>query len=254
VRGFGAAITLLTRIPIGSADWDRDDVNRSVKWIPVVGGLIGLVVAAAFSGLTSVMPATVGAALAVTVGVLITGAFHEDGLADTVDGFGGGSDRDDKLRIMKDPVHGTYGALALVFSVVVRVTALATLGAGSAFALLPAVHAISRGSAIGLMAALPPASAEGLGAAHFDPGLRRRVVTGVLLSFLIGLVTLGWWLVPFALLSWLGAVVIGLFAHRQISGFTGDVLGAAQQVSEISLFVLGASLVSSGHIESVWWR
>ncbi len=208
MRGLGAAITLLTRIPIGSADWDRNDLNRSVKWIPIVGGLIGLVVAVAYAGLVSVMPAIAAAGLAVALGVLVTGAFHEDGLADTVDGFGGGSDRDEKLRIMKDPVHGTYGVLALVFSVVVRVGALATLGAGSAFALLPAVHALSRGGAIGLMAALPPASTEGLAAAHSESGLRRQVLTGVLLSALVGLVTLGWWLVPLAFLSWLGAAAI----------------------------------------------
>ncbi|MGH8913994.1 MAG: adenosylcobinamide-GDP ribazoletransferase, partial [Acidimicrobiia bacterium] len=237
-----AAITLLTRIPIGRAGWDRLDLSRSVKWIPVVGGFIGLVIAFAYAGLLSVLPGTVAAGLAVALGVLITGALHEDGLADTVDGFGGGSDREEKLRIMKDPVHGTYGALALVLSVVVRVAALASLGAGPALVLLPAAHALSRGGAIALMGALPPAATEGLGAAHSDPGLRAQVMSGLLLSILIGVVALGWWLVPFAVLAGAGTVVIGALAGRQIAGFTGDVLGAAQQVGEILLMVLGASL------------
>jgi adenosylcobinamide-GDP ribazoletransferase len=144
--------------------------------------------------------------------------------------------------------------LALVLSVVVRVIALATLEPGAALALLPAVHALSRGGAIGLMAALPPASGEGLGAAHSDPGLRPQVLVGVLLALVVGLITLGWWVAPFALLAAAGAALIALLAHRKISGYTGDVLGAAQQVGEVLLLVLGASLVSSGHIETVWWR
>ncbi|MGH8872632.1 MAG: adenosylcobinamide-GDP ribazoletransferase [Acidimicrobiia bacterium] len=254
MSGLKAAVTLLTRIPMGGADWDRGDLSRSVKWVPVVGGLIGLVVALAYAGLVSVMPATLAAGLAVAVGMLFTGALHEDGLADTVDGFAGGSDSEDRLRIMKDPVHGTYGALALVLSVVVRVAALAAMGSVPALFLLPAVHAVSRGGAVALMGALPPASSEGLGAAHSDPGLRRQVLIGVLFAILIGLVTLGWWLVPFAVLAVAGTIVIGFLARRLISGYTGDVLGAAQQVGEILLMVLGASMVSSGLIVSVWWR
>jgi len=127
MRGLGAAVTLLTRVPIGRADWERSDLDRSLRWVPLVGGVIGLAVALAYAGTASVMPATVAAGLAVALGVLITGGLHEDGLADTVDGFGGGSDRGERLRIMKDPRHGTYGALALVFSVVLRVTALAAM-------------------------------------------------------------------------------------------------------------------------------
>ena len=254
MRGLGAAVTLLTRVPVGMADWDSRDLGRSVKWIPPVGGVIGLVVALAYAALGSLMPATIASGLAVTLGVLLTGALHEDGLADTVDAFGGGSTRDETIRILKDPRHGTYGVLALVLSVVVRVTALATLGPGAAFALLPAVHALSRGGAIGLMAALPPAKGEGLGAAHSDPGLRPQVLVGVLLALAVGLTTLGWWVAPFAVLAAVSAALIALLARRNISGYTGDVLGAAQQVGEIMLLVLGASLASSGHIETMWWR
>lgn len=254
MRGLGAAVTLLTRVPIGTADWDPRDLHRSVKWIPLVGGVIGLAVAATYAALVPVIPATISASLAVTLGVLITGAFHEDGLADTVDGFGGGSDRDDTLRIMKDPRHGTYGVLALVLSVVVRVTALATMGSAAALAFLPAAHALSRGGAIGLMGVLPPASSEGLGAAHSDRGLRRQVVIGAVLSLMVGLITLGWWVGPFAIVAAAGAGLVSLLARRHISGYTGDVLGAVQQVAEMSLLVLGAALASSGVIEMVWWR
>jgi adenosylcobinamide-GDP ribazoletransferase len=253
VRGLGAAVTLLTRVPVATADWDRRDLSRSVKWMPFVGGIIGLAIAGAYVALASLMPATIAAGLAVTFGVLLTGAFHEDGLADTVDAFGGGTDRDDILRIMKDPRHGTYGVLALVLSVVVRVVALATLGSAAALTVLPAAHALSRGCAIGLMAAFPPAVGEGLGAAHADPGVRRQVVVGIMFSVGVGLVTLGWWVGPFAVLAAAGAAMMGLRARKHISGYTGDVLGATQQLAEISLMVLGASLASSGRIGTAWW-
>lgn len=254
MRGLGAAVTLLTRVPIGRADWDRSDLDRSLGWVPLVGGLIGLAVALAYGGTASVLPATVAAGVATALGVLITGGLHEDGLADTVDGLGGGSDRGERLRIMKDPRNGTYGALALVFSVVLRVTALATMRPASALVVLPAVHALSRGGAIALIAVLTPASTDGLGAAHSGPGSRRQVAIGGLISLLIGLAALGWWGALFALVTAAGAGLIGLLAHKKIGGFTGDVLGAAQQVGEVSLLVLGAALTSPGLIEGPWWR
>lgn len=254
MRGLGAAVTLLTRVPIGRSGWDRADIDRSLRWVPPVGGVIGLVVASAYAGAASVLPATVAAGVAVALGVLITGGLHEDGLADMMDGLGGGSDRGEMLRIMKDPRNGTYGTLALVFSGVLRVTALATMRPASALVVLPAVHALSRAGAIALLAVLTPASGHGLGAAHSGPGSRRQVAIGGLISLLIGLIALGWWVAAFALLTVAGAGLVGLLAWRNIGGFTGDVLGAAQQVGEVSLLVLAAALASSGLIEGAWWR
>jgi adenosylcobinamide-GDP ribazoletransferase len=216
--------------------------------------LIGLGVALAFAGLVSVMPALLASGVALGFGVILTGAFHEDGLADLADAFGGGADRDEILRIMKDPAHGTYGVIALVLSFVLRMAALSSLGAGSALALLPAIHALSRSASIGIMATLPPASGEGLGAAHAGPQLRPQVAVGALFALIIGIVTLGWWVAPFGLLAGIAAAAVGTTAWRRIHGFTGDVLGAAQQVAEVLLMLLAASLVSTVRFESVWWR
>lgn len=254
MSGLGAAVTLLTRVPIGRADWDRGDLDRSLGWVPLVGGVIGLAVALAYAGAYSVLPATVAAGVAVALGVLVTGGLHEDGLADTADGLGGGSDRGERLAIMKDPRHGTYGALALMFSVVLRVTALAAMRPESALVVLPAVHALSRGGAIALVAVLTPASSDGLGAAHSGPGSRGPAVIGGLISLLIGLVALGWWVAPFAAVTVAGVGLIGLVSQRSIGGFTGDVLGAAQQAAEVALLVLAAALTSPGLIEGAWWR
>jgi adenosylcobinamide-GDP ribazoletransferase len=200
------------------------------------------------------MPSLLAAALATGVGVILTGALHEDGLADTMDGLGGGAGREETMRIMKDPASGVYGVTSIVMSVVVRIIALSTLTSALAFVFLPSIHAMSRGGGIGLMALLRPASTAGLGAAHDGPSLKRQVATGCLLAVLIGVALVGWWAAAFAVLIAVGAAVVGMMARSRIQGYTGDVLGAAQQVGEVISLVLAAALVSSGVYESLWWR
>jgi adenosylcobinamide-GDP ribazoletransferase len=251
MRSFLSAVSLLTRIPVGG---EAGDLTRSVKWIPIVGGLVGLVIALAYVTATFVMPSLLAAALATGVGLILTGAFHEDGLADTMDGLGGGAGREETMRIMKDPASGVYGVTSIVMSVVLRIIALSTLTSALALVLLPSIHAMSRGGSIGLMALLRPASTAGLGAAHDGPSLRREVMTGCLLAVLIGVALVGWWSAAFAVLVALGAVVIGVMARSRIQGYTGDILGAAQQVGEVTSLVLAAALVTTGAYESLWWE
>jgi adenosylcobinamide-GDP ribazoletransferase len=225
-----------------------------VKWIPVVGGLVGLVIGLVYVAAGSVMPSLLAAAVATGVGVILTGGLHEDGLADTMDGFGGGVGREETMKIMKDATSGVYGVTSIVMSLVLRTIALSILTSALALVFLPSVHAMSRGGSIGLMALLRPASSDGLGAAHDGPNLRRQVVIGYLLATLIGIALVGLWTVAFAALVALGAGVIGVMARRRIQGYTGDVLGAAQQVGEVTSLVLAAALVSSGVYESLWWK
>ena len=110
------------------------------------------------------MPTSVAAAVGVLVGVLVTGAFHEDGLADTADAFAGGWTVERRFEILKDPRHGTYGVAALCGSIVLRVVAVATLGPAAAFAGLVAAHTLGRGAAVAAMGAVPVARPDGLGA------------------------------------------------------------------------------------------
>jgi adenosylcobinamide-GDP ribazoletransferase len=230
-------------------------MTDSVMWIPIVGGLIGLAVAAVYAGIVSIAEPILASTVAIASGVILTGALHEDGLADTADAFGGGRGRDEIMRIFKDPAHGSYGGLALVLSVVIRAAALSSLSVVTAFILLPAVHALSRGAAIGLMAVLAPATDDGLGAAHSQPGVRARVGAGLALAVAVGSLTLGWWVVIFALAAASAAATIGVMAHSKIQGFTGDVLGATQQVAEMVLLVIGASMALGGRFFSVgWWQ
>jgi adenosylcobinamide-GDP ribazoletransferase len=253
MRGLRAAAAFLTRIPLSAAPTRGPDVARSVPWFPVVGGLLGVAAAGAYAAARLILPPLVTAALAVGVLVVLTGAFHEDGLADTADAFGGRS-KEEALRILRDPAHGTYGVVAVALSLLLRIGALATLDRWSALAVLPAAHALSRTAAVGLLGTLEPATNEGLGASYASMVTGRRVVAAISLGLLIGLVSLGLWVLPASLLAALGAWLVGYVAVRKIGGITGDVLGAAQQVAEILVLLLGAAAVTRGWPSLAWWR
>src|SRR5690606_32357151 len=121
--GLRTAWIFLTRVPIG--DDPRPDVSRAVPWFPVVGASVGAVAAAVWAGANELLAPLPSAALAITIGAMVTGAFHHDGLADMADAFGGGWGREQRLRILKDSRHGTYGVMALVCAVLLQVSALA---------------------------------------------------------------------------------------------------------------------------------
>ena len=201
MRGLRAAVGLLTRVPVGRIGSDQLDTSRAIAWLPVVGAVIGVVVAGGYGLLVQLLPNLAAAALAVTLGIVITGALHEDGLADTVDAFGAGGGPEETLRILKDPTHGTYGVIALVLSILLRVLALAALPVTTALLALPAVHALGRGGAVGLIGLMPPATGDGLGAAHSRSGSSSGVLGGLLSAVAIGLALLGWWGALFAALA-----------------------------------------------------
>jgi adenosylcobinamide-GDP ribazoletransferase len=239
---------------VGGSGFERSELSAAVAWLPVIGALLGLVVGVAYAFLAVVLTPLVAAFLAVAVGILLTGALHEDGLADTADAFGGGGDREETLMIMKDPTHGSYGVIALVLSIGTRVASLAALGAIPALVALPVAHSLARASAAALAGTLPPASADGMGAAHAGEGVGRAAPIGCAAAVLIAIAVLGMWGIAFAALAGFVTVGMGMLAMRRISGFTGDVLGAAEQVVEVTLLVLAAGLAGSGLLAPApWW-
>lgn len=253
MRGLLSAVALLTRLPVGGGDAASGELTRSVKWIPVVGGFVGLIIGLAYLAASSVMPSLLSAAVAICVGVLFTGGLHEDGLADTMDGFGGGVGPAETMRIMKDPTVGAFGAISIVMSLILRVIALSALAGTHALVFLTSIHATSRGASIGLMALLHPVSKRGLAAAHNGPGLRREAVTGYLVAVVIGFAAVGWWAAAFVVVTTLATALIGLIARKRLGGYTGDVLGAAQQIGEVTSLVLAAAMTSTGVYGSLWW-
>jgi adenosylcobinamide-GDP ribazoletransferase len=243
------AVQFLTRVPVRRKA--AADTARTVVWFPVVGSLVGAVGGLLAAGLQHVVPAAVAAAVAVLAGVLITGAFHEDGLADTADAIAGGWTRERRFEILKDPRHGSYGVAALCGSIVLRVVAVAALGPAAAFAGLVAAHTLGRGAAVATMGVVPVARPDGLGADYarrVGPG---RAAAAALIALGIGALATGWWAGPLAVAAAVGAAAVAALAWRALGGVTGDVLGAVEQVAECLVLVVVTGLAAHS---TLWWR
>jgi len=173
------------------------------------------------------------ALLALAVSVLLTGAMHEDGLADVADGLGGGATREQKLEIMRDSRIGAYGVVALVLTLGLRAAFLSELPVEGLIAHLAGLGALSRSFLPALMLTLPPARAEGLGQSAGANARPAQVLMGLGLAGVIGIATLADFLHVAAIMA-AAAAGIGLLARRQIGGFTGDVLGTANTASDLA--------------------
>ncbi|MBV8160040.1 MAG: adenosylcobinamide-GDP ribazoletransferase [Acidimicrobiia bacterium] len=252
VSGLRAAVAFLTRVPAGAGD-ERVDVGRAVPWFPVVGGLVGLLVAAVYAAGRQLVAPLPAAAVAVGCGVVVTGAFHEDGLADTADAFGA-RDPADARRILKDPSHGTYGVCAIVLSLVTRTAAVASLGGWAAMAVLPAANALARAAALLLLGVVPVATDEGLGASYAAGVGAPQLVAVALVGAVVAGLFLGAWVGPAAALAMAGAFCFGFVGSKPGHGLTGDVLGAAEQGAEVGVLLLGALVVGQGWAGLPWWR
>jgi adenosylcobinamide-GDP ribazoletransferase len=241
---FLLATAVLTRLPVAATASEDSTTIAEASWaFPAVGAGIGMIAALILFVASSFnIGAGSAALLALVTAALITGALHEDGLADTADGFGGGRTRDDKLAIMRDSRSGTYGVLALIFSIGLRAGALIAIGSPIEGGLaLIAAHTASRAGLPVIMRWLVPARADGLGAMAGTPGPVTMLVA-LAIGILVALGMLGPIRGAVALVL-TGAImaVTALLARRQIGGYTGDVLGALQQVGEITMLLVAAA-------------
>lgn len=235
------ALRFLTRLPLPAAEAGHFDLAGAVWAFPLVGAGIGAVSGLGFTLAWFLgLPPAACALLAMMAGILLTGALHEDGLADMADGFGGGGDLARKLAIMRDSRIGTYGVLALLLATGFKAAALAGAGGpGAALAALVAAEGASRAFPPLAMRLLAPARMDGLGAGAGIPG-ERAVAVAAGLGAGLGFLMLGPARGTLALLAACASVGgVVLIARRQIGGYTGDVLGAIQQVGEIAM-LLGA--------------
>jgi adenosylcobinamide-GDP ribazoletransferase len=238
------SLAFCTRLPLGGIPTEAGALARACWAWPLAGALIGAVgalvyAAAAGLGLAG-LPA---AALALAATLALTGCLHEDGLADTADGFGGGHDRARKLEIMREPRLGSYGAAALVLSLLLRASAVAALMTPAAVVpALIAAHAAARAALPAFMWAVPAARREGLAAEAGRPSPQAAAAAAALGALALGL-ALGpvAGLIALALIAGTGALLARL-AMRQIGGHTGDVLGALEQASEIVILFTAAAL------------
>ena len=245
-RLFLCALQFLTRLPTPRLDGFQSDwIGRSARYFPLVGQVVGLISALVWLGASRVWGGgPVAALLAVGAGVLATGGFHEDGLADTADGLGGGQTPAARLAIMKDSRVGTYGVLALGLVGALRVAALAGASPVRGALALLAAHGAGRAAAVVAMAVMPYAGDASTAKAEASP----QSATPANAVIAVGL---GLW--PFALLDWrngalglafgaVAALAVMILARRLIGGRTGDVLGAVEQVFEAAV-MLGATVM-----------
>jgi adenosylcobinamide-GDP ribazoletransferase len=247
--GFLGAVQFLTRIPIRLPA--ATDHARVVPWFPVVGALIGALVGGVAVGLGELVPVAVAAAAAVVVGLMVTGAFHEDGLADIADAFGGGWTVERRLEILKDSRHGTYGVAALTGSIVLRIVCAASIAApASTLAAFVAAHTLGRASAVVAMKAAPPAVESGLGVSAASALRPVPATIGLAAGVAVAAVATGWWVLPFLGASAVGAAAVVALAVRKIGGLAGDVLGAVEQIVECLVLIVASGLAAR---HDVWW-
>jgi adenosylcobinamide-GDP ribazoletransferase len=246
---FMNALRFMTIVPVPSSDAAArpDWLSRCAKYFPAVGICIGLVSAAVLLLAGALWGPVVAALLAVAASMVVTGALHEDGLADTADGFGGGWSVEKRLAIMKDSRIGAYGTLALMFDIALRVAALAEMPLWSGAAALIAAHAAARITPAFAMNALPYAGdTAAMKVSYSDAPVSANDLRFALIMVGCALVPLAFISIPSVILGLLlGAIfaaTIVIWARKLIDGYTGDILGATEQLFEIG-FLLGVAAI-----------
>ena len=222
MKSFRLALSFLTRLPGGTHPADQRDLGSSVPWFPVVGSLIGLISGSFFWFLSLFMLPLLASVLTIGLSVLVTGAFHEDGLADTFDSFGA-FEIEKRLGIMKDSRIGTFGTLAL-------------------FIIL--AHSLSRVASIFVLITGKPAKQDGLGSSYsiYSSRIKVFLVTAIFILFSSSLGLFG-------LISSVALLLIAFcskpIAIRNFGGTTGDFLGAVQQITSTTVLLVASATFSN---------
>ncbi|MCY3586422.1 MAG: adenosylcobinamide-GDP ribazoletransferase [Acidimicrobiaceae bacterium] len=245
------AWAFLTRLPGGAHPPTERDLGRSVPWFPLVGAIVGAMGGAVFWAVWQPLGAPLAAILAVATGAVVTGAFHEDGLADTADALGG-TTLEQRREIMKDSRLGTFGTLVLVLATLVQVFAVMPLAPRDAVIAMALAHGVGRTLAVAAMASAPTAPGSGLGHSYTAHLRGLPCALSLLLSY-VAAFALGW-VGMFAFGGATGAaLVVALIAHRKFGGMTGDVLGAVVQVSQMAALVAVSRLLDDFDWFSIGW-
>jgi len=239
LRDLHLAITFLTRIPLPPlARLEPGAMTRALRLFPLVGAGIGAGIGLLYWGLTSTgIPTTPAAWIAIAAGLALTGVLHEDGLADTADGFGGGKDREAKLAILRDSRIGAYGAAALVVSLGLKASLVTGFEGKAAVAALALCEGVSRAAMPWMMRLLPPARSDGV-AASLEPMGAGVLIPASAIAVALILMLAPAKAVPLTIAFVIALLAMRILARRQIGGFTGDVLGATQQVILLAMLTL----------------
>lgn len=240
--GLPRAIAFLTITPMPAAARDGG-LAGATGWFPLVGAAIGALAGGIRIAAQQVLGRTPATVLAVFALVVLTGALHQDGLADAADGLGARGDRTRRLAVMRDPATGVFGALALIGWALLMLTTLASLGAAHALTALTLACTLARWAALLHAAAAPPARSDGLGAALYvsRPALAAATLASLVFTFMLCGVLSGAIVIGVAALL---AVLSALLAHHTLGGRTGDTLGATIALTEA---VVCVALLATWH-------
>ncbi|WP_354679467.1 adenosylcobinamide-GDP ribazoletransferase [Cupriavidus plantarum] len=266
LRFFLTALGYFTRVPLpsGLARWvgfTPEQLNAAARYFPLVGLLVGVIGAMATWAAAHLWSPSVAVLVGMAATLLLTGAFHEDGLADCVDAFGGGYTREDVLRIMHDSRVGAFGAIAVVIALLLKWQLLLQIGTTGGVAVLVATivaaHGASRAMAITYLSTHDYVRDEG----KARPVAHRLRGAGLLFALVCGVVPLVWMsmggflpggdgigvagALPFALVTLVALLLLrlalGAYFVRRIGGYTGDCLGFAQQLAELLVYFVAAA-------------
>lgn len=234
-----AAFQYFTRLPVPLwVGHSAAQLQGTARYFSLVGMLVGGVAAIALWASALLFPTPLPAILSTAVTIFLTGAFHEDGLADTFDGLGGGATRERALEIMKDSRLGTFGTVALVLTLAIKIAALNALPIAAVVFVLIAGHAFSRACAISLLFVSKYVGNP----EHSRAGVVAQAMSGAefVIAAAIGIAPLFWCgihAVAGAASAILVLFVLARWFIRRLGGFTGDTLGAAQQLTEIAFYL-----------------
>lgn len=245
VRLILIAFMFYSRIPVGNIqDLQSSELNQATRYLPLVGLCLGILMSICYWFVIQILPLNISIILVMALGVLLTGAFHEDGFADTCDGLGGGWTKAQKLNIMKDSRLGTYGAVGLLFLILMKYNLLLQMPLEQWIPILILTQFLSRVSPILLIATLEYVRLD-------ESSKVKQVASGLsgkdLLFVIIQMSVLFLVLNRFLPINWLAGSLAAVavvtltwrwFLLRQLQGYTGDTLGAAQQISEISIMTI----------------
>jgi adenosylcobinamide-GDP ribazoletransferase len=243
IRRLLTTFQYFTRIPMPRwVGHDGAQLSGTLRYFPFVGIVVGAIAAACVWACAKVFSPTLAVLLSTAVTVVLTGAFHEDGLADTADGLGGGHTRERALEIMKDSRIGAFGALALILALSIKVSALAALPVGQAMVAMICAHTLSRWCAVLIVWRLPYARTDGNTRAQSV--VARISFADLAIASVLGLAPLAlalalgdWHAMAGALAALAVCIGLGFWFRRRLDGYTGDTLGATQQLAELAFYL-----------------
>ena len=243
LRSMVIAAQFLTRVQLSRRVVEAHELPGALAYFPLIGALVGGAIAGVIIAATPLVGGDVAMVIGLIAGALLTGAFHEDGLADTCDGLGGGVTRERALEIMRDSRIGSYGAISLILLYAARFALFRTLGPWQLLLALPVASALGRASIVALTAWLPSARSEGVGADLASSISRGTVAIGVVTALIIAAILCGTAAPALVATAALVIIAAAFYLRHRLGGTTGDALGAVSVIVEVATLAAAVAWV-----------